>query len=186
MRKILIIAAFAATLMSCAPRAKHTEMPPAVAEALSSLPGSDGKESLYYALVELGKGNRALLVTSGVYDDLEGHMASIEASVFSFTEDGTISDCGCVRSQGTSYPLAVRNGELYVAGHRFIDRYSLDEDVSGLIETGSLLEVLDSLGEPLHYVLDKDMVCVPGDSLVEAAFNEWSRAEVISFIPVGK
>lgn len=49
-----------------------------------------------------------------------------------------------------------------------------------------MLEVLDSLGEPLHYVIEGDVVCLPEDSLVQAKFDEWAGAEVLSFSPIRK
>ena len=171
------MAALAATILSCAPRSTVPERFSSVTDTLSA-----GK---HFALADLGSETQALLVTDCVYDDLEGHMATIMARVYAACPDGSVADCGGVVSQGTSYPLAVKNGCLFTAGHRFIHKYSV-VDGGKLAKVGGILEVLDSLGEPLHYVIDGDMVCLPGDSHVEAAYDEWSGAEILSFSPVRK
>lgn len=172
----MIIAAFAAALLSCVPRASVPERFSPVTDTLSA-----GK---HFALVDLGGNEEALLLTDYVYDDLEGHMATILARVYATDKDGNVVDCGRVMSQGTAYPLAVRDGYLFTAGHRFIRKHTLRDSGGKLAEAGDMLEVLDTLGEPLRYIIDGDMVCLPGDSLVRAAFDEWAGAEVLSFCPV--
>lgn len=174
MKKIMIIAAIAVSLMSCSSRVSVPERFSPVTDTLSA-----GK---HFALVDLGGVEEALLVTDYVYDDLEEHMATINAHVYATDRDGNVVDCGEVFSQGTAYPLAVKDYCLFTAGHRFIQKYTFRN--GKMIEAGDLLEILDSLGEPLHYVIDGDMVCLPGDSLVLAAYDEWTAAEVLSFSPI--
>ena len=178
MRKMMIMAAFAATLLSCEQRPSVPERFTSVTDTLTT-----GK---YFALADLGGDDDALLITDYVYDDLEGHMATIMADVYATDSDGNAVNCGSVISQGTAYPLAVRNGRLFTAGHRFIQKYTLRNSDGKLMEAGDILEVLDSLGEPLHYAIEGDMVCLPGDSLVREKFDEWAGAEVLSFNPIRK
>lgn len=175
---MMIIAAFAAALLSCTPRPSVPERFSSVTDTLSA-----GK---HFVLADLGGDGDALLITDYVYDDLEGHMATIMADVYATDSDGKVVNCGSVISQGTAYPLAVRDGRLFTAGHRFIQKYTLRNSDGKLMEAGDMLEVLDSLGEPLHYVIEGDMVCLPGDSLVQAKFDEWAGAEVLSFSPIRK
>lgn len=174
MKKIIIIAAFAAAFTSCTFRVSVPEIYSSVTDTLST-----GK---HFAMVDLGGKEEAFLVTDYVYDDLEGHMATINAHVYVTGSNGKVVDCGEVFSQGTAYPLAVKDSCLFTAGHRFIQKHTFRN--GKMIEAGNLLEVLDSLGEPLHYVIDGDMVCLPGDSLVQAAYDEWAAAEVLSFSPI--
>ena len=171
----MFIAAVAAFLVSCTPRVSVPGRFSSVTDTLST-----GK---HFAMVDIG-GEEALLVTDYVYDDLEGHMATINAHVYATDQKGNVIDCGEVFSQGTAYPLAVKDSCLFTAGHRFIQKHTFRSGNGKMIESGDLLEVLDSLGEPLHYVIDGDMVCHPGDSLVQAAYDEWASAEVISFSPI--
>ena len=178
MRETIIMAAFAAALVSCTPKVSVPERFSAVTDTLS--------EGKYFALADLRGKEEVLLVADYVYDDLEGHMATIMADVYATGSDGNVVDCGSVVSQGTAYPLAVRDGCLFTAGHRFIWKYTLGDSDGKLKDAGDMLEVLDSLGEPLHYVIDGDMVCLPGDSLVIAKYDEWAGAEVLSFSPVKK
>ena len=173
---MMIIAAFAAALLACTPRPSVPERFSSVTDTLSA-----GK---HFALADLGGDGDALLITDYVYDDLEGHMATIMADVYATDSDGNVVNCGSVISQGTAYPLAVRDGRLFTAGHRFIQKYTLRNSDGTLMEAGDMLEVLDSLGEPLHYVIEGDMVCLPGDSLVQAKFDEWAGAEVLSYSPI--
>jgi len=175
-KDIMIIAAISASLMSCTSRVSVPERFSSVTDTLSV-----GK---HFALVDLGGVEEALLVTDYVYDDLEGHMATINAHVYATDTNGNVVDCGEVFSQGTAYPLAVKDYCLFTAGHRFIQKHTFRSGNGKMIESGNLLEVLDSLGEPLHYVIDGDMVCLPGDSLVRAAYDEWASADVISFSPI--
>lgn len=173
-KDIMIIAVIAASLMSCTSRVSVPERFSPVTDTLSV-----GK---HFALVDLGGVEEALLVTDYVYEDFEGHLATINAHVYATDTNGNVVDCGEVFSQGTAYPLAVKDHCLFTAGHRFIQKYTFRN--GKMIEAGDLLEVLDSLGEPLHYVIDSDMVCLPGDRLVEAAYDEWAAAEVLSFSPI--
>lgn len=167
------MAACSAVLLSCTPGSSVPERFSSVTDTLAA-----GK---HFALANLG-GEEALLVTDYVFDDLEGHMATIIANVYAADPEGNVVDCGSVMSQGTAYPLAVKEGSLYTAGHRFIQKHTLM--YGKLEEVGDILEVLDSLGEPLRYIIDGDMVCLPGDILVNAAYDEWSGAEVLSFSPI--
>ncbi|MCQ2148047.1 MAG: hypothetical protein MJZ16_11095 [Bacteroidales bacterium] len=176
MRKTSIIAVFAAAFMSCTPRASVPERFSSVTDTLSA-----GK---HFAMVDLGGEDEALLVTDYVYDDLEGHIATINAHVYATDQNGNVVDCGEVFSQGTAYPLAVKDSCLFTAGHRFIQKYTLKYGNGKLEEAGNLLEELDSLGDPLRYVIDGDMVCLPGDSLVLATYDEWNSADVLSFSPI--
>lgn len=125
--RLIMLAAFAATVLSCAPRHSVPERFSSVADTLSL-----GK---HFALADLGGEEDALLFTSG---------------------------------------------------HRYIQKYTLNGGGGKLSEAGDILEVLDSLGYPLKYVINGDMICQPGDSLVEAAYDEWAGAEVLSFSPVWK
>lgn len=176
MRKLVIAAVIAAALTSCTARIPVPERFSPVTDTLSA-----GK---HFALANLGGRDDALLITGYVYDDLEGHMAAINARVYTTDQYGNVVDRGEVYSQGTAYPLAVKDSCLFTAGHRFIQKHTLKFGDGELWGAGDLLEVLDSLGEPLHYVIDGDMVCLPGDSLVRAAYEELAKADVLSFSPV--
>ncbi len=111
------MAAFAAALLSCTSKVSVPSRFAPVTDTLSA-----GK---HFAMVDLGANEDALLVTDYVYDDLEGHNATIMANVYTTDQDGKVVDCGSVNSQGTAYPLAVKDGQLFIAGHRYIQKYTL-------------------------------------------------------------
>ena len=59
-----------------------------------------------YAYAPICQGGDALLVTSYTYDDLEGHIATYEATVF-IEKDGALEKVTTVQTAGTAYPIAV-------------------------------------------------------------------------------
>ena len=92
-------------------------------------------------------GDGVLLVASGAYDDLEGHMAAIDAEVYIYTDD-SIAYAGYAESGGTAYPLAEKDGKLYAAGNHFVTKYAVT-DGKLVVETAG--ETFDSDGGATYY-----------------------------------
>ena len=65
-----------------------------------------------YTNVTLGDTD-ALLVCSGAYDNMDGNMAAIDSAIYIYDKDGMPRCIGSVASNGTSYPLAEKDGFLY-------------------------------------------------------------------------
>jgi len=78
-----------------------------------------------YALVKVkGYDGEVLLYTENVYDNLDGNLATIDATVYSKKANGTVTADTLVSSQGTAYPLALDSeGNLYTAGHSEVSVY---------------------------------------------------------------
>ena len=87
----------------------------------------------YYAFADMSPDHDALLVTEYVFDNLDGTLAAIDATVYGFDKDGGIKEYGTVKSGGTANPLAVKDGELYCAHHQYIDKVRIDESASEMI-----------------------------------------------------
>lgn len=89
-----------------------------------------------YANVTIGDED-ALLVCSGAYDNLDGNMAAIDATVFIY-KDNAPYEVGKACSAGTAYPLAVKDGMLYTGSNHWICKYTIEDDKLTLAEMASV------------------------------------------------
>ena len=128
---VLVLIMLSAALAGCGregagtPYEDDTESYSAVIESLPS--GS------YYAFADMSPDHDALLVTGSVFDNLDGTLAAVEATVYGFDRNGAIKEYGTVKSGGTANPLAVKDSELYCAHHQYIDKVRIDESASQMI-----------------------------------------------------
>lgn len=140
------------------------------------------------AVVPIGETSRALLVTDCAYDNMDGNMASILASVYAMGNDGQIVCCGQVRSQGTAYPLAFRHRLLYIGGHRFVERYRFDESADSLTMDSGYREKITPGGSEYTVYANGDSrhgIRVDKDNALTVALDKaYARAKVIDFTPV--
>lgn len=70
-----------------------------------------------YAFAPICEGDDALLVTSYAFDDLEGHQATYEATVY-MEKNGSIEKITTVQSGGTAYPIAVTDDNSLILSMR--------------------------------------------------------------------
>ncbi len=135
------------------------------------------KTGMGYANVNLD-GTDVLLISSGCYkwDDTN---AAIDSSVFMYDE-GKIAFLGTVQSTGTANPLAVADGKLYVAGHHFVDKYTVKDGKLAVAEGAR--EEFDTDGNATYYVGDEK---VEDDTTLTKMFDEAMNAEIIDFSVVG-
>ena len=98
------------------------------ASVIESLPAGS-----YYAFADMSQDHDALLVTDHVFDNLDGTLAAVEATVYGFDKYGSIKEYGTVKSGGTANPLAVKDSELYCAHHQYIDKVRIEEYDSQMI-----------------------------------------------------
>lgn len=140
-----------------------------------------------YANVKIGDTD-ALLVSSGTYEWEPGVDAAIDAEIFIY-QDGVPVYLGTVTAGGTAYPLAVKDGDLYVGGNHFVTTY--------LIDSGSIVELeegyveYDPNGNETYYYKTcnaqfEDYDESTAKSNTEALFDALEGAEVITFQPVGE
>ena len=78
-------------------------------------------------------------VTSGTYDNMDGNMAGIDATLFTY-DDGNIVELGKICSGGTAYPIATKDGYIYTASNHWVCKYVIGDDNSlQIIEKASVV-----------------------------------------------
>ena len=128
---LLVLVMLAAVLAGCGRKGAGTPYEDdmkSYASIIDRLPAGS-----YYAFADMSPDHDALLVTDHVFDNLDGTLAAIEATVYGFDKDGGIKEYGTVKSGGTANPLAVKDSELYCAHHHYIDKVRIDEAASEMI-----------------------------------------------------
>ena len=106
------------------------------------------EDGMGYANVSL-LDNDVLLVSSGVFDDLEGGYNAIDAAVFEY-RDGEPFEVGKICSGGTAYPISVNNGYLYTGSNHWICKYAMADDKLMIMERASVEYDTDGNGT-YHY-----------------------------------
>ncbi|WP_408071967.1 hypothetical protein [Butyrivibrio sp. JL13D10] len=143
----------------------------------------DGKG---YANATLGDED-VLLVSSGTYEWEPGEYAAIDAEIFVY-KDSVPTYIATVSAGGTAYPLAVKDGNLYVGGNHFMSKY--------LVDTGNIIEAEESYvkydtdGNATYYYKTtnsqfEDYDNETAKSRMDELFAESSEAQVITFQPIG-
>ena len=122
-----------------------------------------------YANEKIGDSD-ALLVSSMTYDNLDGNIAAIDATLFIYKDEAPF-EVGKVCCGGTAYPLAVKNGMLYTASNHWVCKYTIKDDKLVMVDKASV--VYDSEGNGTYF----------GD--FEGLFDEMFDADIINFSTVG-
>ncbi|MDO4188330.1 MAG: hypothetical protein Q4D29_05005 [Lachnospiraceae bacterium] len=156
-----------------------------------------------YALVNMkGYDGQVLLVAESVYDDLLGHMATIESTPYTIKADGKASADSLLVSGGTATPLAMdKEGCVLTASHQNVDKQCYGENgtpnKSMMILTSVYADELDDNGVPKtvsgfkrtkNSLVDDDNVFLNGDEveLWTQLWKEYEKAEPINFTKVSK
>ena len=121
----------------------------------------------------------ALLVCSGAYDNMDGNMAAIDAAIYVYN-DGVPECIGYVNSMGTAYPLAVKDGYLYVGIYHGTAKYTIENNK--LVEADSAWIESDENGGEFYYSQDgDDKVEMDNADKVEKLEAEYADATVLNF-----
>ncbi|MCR5526252.1 MAG: hypothetical protein K6F39_02565 [Lachnospiraceae bacterium] len=139
-----------------------------------------------YARANIG-GIDVLLVASGCYDNMDGNMAAIDAGIYANGKDGVITYVGGVEAGGTAYPLAIKDGKLFVGGNHFMCKYVI---VKGKLKAAvKAYEEFDNEGNATYFY-DSEEEGIHGetddDTLLPAMYDEYGQAEVINFTMIQK
>ena len=136
----------------------------------------------YYGFAA-GEENDLLLVTDGVYDNLDGNMATIDAKVYSIDANGNVIEVGEVSSDGTAYPIAVYDDKYIMTGGNHRMEMSFVKD--GSIVTQKMAHVTyDTSGNATYdyYDLDENFEgVVEDDSKLMAMYEDYGKAVVVNF-----
>lgn len=140
-----------------------------------------------YANVKIGDTD-VLMVASGAYEWEPGKNAAIDADIFCY-KDSVPTYLATVSAGGTAYPLAVKDGYLYVGGNHFMTKYLIDE--GAVIKVEEAYVKYDTDGKDMYYYGTCNAVFEKYDeatakSNFEELFNEQGSADVIDFQPVGE
>ena len=129
-------------------------------------------------------GDGVLLVASGAFDDLDGHMAAIDAEVYIYTDD-SIAYAGYAESGGTAYPLAEKDGKLYSAGNHFVTKYAVTDGKLAVMETAG--ETFDTDGNATYYYDSddggdySDLEQNEAKKIYDSLWEEYSNADILIF-----
>lgn len=90
----------------------------------------EGDEAYAYAKVK-GYAGKTLLIAESVYDDLLGHMATIECTLYTVKSNGVCTADSMVFSGGTATPISISNdGVIYTATHTSVEKYCYGDNGS--------------------------------------------------------
>ena len=125
-----------------------------------------------------------LMVCSGTYDNLDGNMAGIDATIYIY-KDAVPTELGKVCSGGTAYPLAKNDVYLYTASNHWICKNIVTEDGIQIIE--GVMAEYDSTGKATYYYASQksgdssEISQTAAEEMFNNLFEEMGNAEVISF-----
>lgn len=127
-----------------------------------------------------------LLIADGTYEWEEGVYAAIDADIF-YYKDRVPTYLATVGAGGTAYPLAVKDGNLYVGGNHFMSKYLIDTGY--MIETEEAYVKYDTDGSEAYYYRTcnsqfEDYDEETAKQRFEELFTEKEGAEVINFQPI--
>ena len=124
-----------------------------------------------------------LLVCDMTYDDLEGHMASIDSIIFCYI-DGVPTEIGSVEAAGTAYPIAVEDGFLYVGRGHSIQKYTIEN--SQLVKVATAGVDYDTDGSERYYYQEGDgePEILDNDEKYDQLADEYYDASIVDFTVV--
>lgn len=130
------------------------------------------------------------VVTSGTYDNMDGNMAGIDATIFTY-EDGNIVELGKICSGGTAYPIATKDGYIYTASNHWVCKYAIgDDDSLKIMEKASV--VYDEEGNGTYFYDSEDggdysrMDQAALEKIMNDLYDEMGNAEIINFNTVSE
>lgn len=147
-----------------------------------------------YAIVKVnGLDEEVLLITEGVYDNGDGNMASIDASVYRYS-DGSVINIGNVISDGTAYPISLdKDGRIYSGGHHQVSVDVISEETKAIMSQIYAYESFDE-NQNVTYggfvrennkVYENGVEIAEGDSSVlEQCFKDYEEATPVNYTVV--
>lgn len=140
----------------------------------------------YYAFANICSDYDVLLVSDGAYDNLDGNMASIDATLYGFDEDGNVIELGTATSGGTAYPLALSDGYIVIANNSRVTVEYVSPEGSVIVKK-ELDISYDTDGNATYYYFDLDEDFdgqTEDESIYDEMYEIYNQAMVINFTPV--
>ena len=137
-----------------------------------------------YANVKIGEED-TLMVCSGTFDDLEGHMAAIDSIIYIY-DDGVPTEINRIVAGGTAYPLAVKDGLLYSCGNHEVNIYTIED--GEFVHVSTAWVDYDENGNETYFYQERedDTQTMEDDTVFNQLFDEYFDAEVIDYAVVSK
>lgn len=139
-----------------------------------------------YTNIDFGDTN-VLMVCSGTYDNLDGNMAAIDATLYIYRNDA-IEVLGKVCSGGTAYPLASDGTYLYAGSNHWVCKYAVSDAGVQIIEKASVEYGTDGSE---HYFYESedggdysDIDSAEAEKILNDLYDELFEAQVINFDPI--
>jgi len=167
-------------------------------EIIGLLEGSEA-----YAFVKIkGYDGDVLLVADNVYDNLDGNMATIEATPYTMKSTGVVSSDSMLTSGGTAYPISIGDdGLVYLYGNHSVETECYGEngtDDVGLMvmkfiqisewdENGDIAKVSGFHRDPdITSVIDNDGVDYNEDDIemFHEAFDDYEATKPVNFTAI--
>jgi len=161
----------------------------------------EGTES--YALVKIkGYDGDVLLVADNVYDNLDGNMATIEATPYTMKSTGEVTADSMLSSGGTAYPISIGDdGLVYLYGNHSVETQCYGEngtdDVGLMVMKFIQISEWDTNGDiakisgfhrdsDITSVIDNDGVEYNEDDieLFHEAFDDYEATRPVNFTAV--
>lgn len=147
-----------------------------------------------YAYINvLGCDEELLVITEGTYDNLDGNMVTIDASVY-MEKDGRAKCVGNVISSGTAYPISLSDdGKIYSGGNHEVNISCICPQTDGVMNLVYAYETFDEEGNATYggFIRDKASLEDDGASIAEddssilpRLYEEYSLTKPINFTVV--
>lgn len=145
-----------------------------------------------YATVRIyGYDEDLLVIAEGAYDNGDGNMAAIEASVYRKNEEGAVVNVGNVFSSGTAYPISLGpEGKIYSGGNHEVSVDCMSSETSAIMALIYAYESFDESGKATYggFVRDKNSLEDNGKDIAEddpsvlaGLYEEFQKAEPIKY-----
>ncbi len=132
-------------------------------------------------------GTEVLMVTDYLFDfDGGGSLMAVDADVYYVGDDGLPKYAGYVSAGGTSYPLAIKDGTLYVGANPYMKKMVMLAGGLVVDEEASVEYGTDGSETYYHRSDVRDVSAdengqVPDDTVLTGLFEEYEEAEAIKF-----
>ncbi len=139
-----------------------------------------------YTYAPVCEGENALLVTSYTFNDLSGHMATNEATIF-IEKDGAIEKVTTVQSGGTAYPIAVtEDNSLILAMRNSLVKGYVSKDSGKFVITEEAHINYTDVEDEFYHNYKEGVSDVPTDSSIYDELSDiYSKSEILSFENTG-
>lgn len=135
----------------------------------------------YYAFAGVCEDYDVLLVADGVYDNGDGNMAAIDATVYGI-DNGEPCYAGSVWSDGTAYPIAVYEDKLMFGGNHKMAMANVVD--AAVIVQKEAYEEFDEQGNATYFLNEGDIDNIKeleDDSVLTEMYETYAQATVINF-----